>query len=345
MNADAPSMNVQRLVIAAPYRRGPWCCQQHRLALPSSPRKRPYQRSIHNNSFGSNNDRGVGTPSSSQTTTSDATDRTVVAASTIPKMGRGVRAGQYATTTRIFTGDEIERFGRLIRDLNPLHSSSMSSSLPLSTPSLSTETSGVREGSEIDTIDGSDDDLLDLQRSILEEAGLIRYRADDDGVGGSSRSNKSDDKASGSGALVHGIFVSSLFSSIFASIAPGCVYANQSLDFRAPVFAEETVVGCIRIARIRSTPRRKPGVVVECHTRVYKVSSSSSTSYSSSTSSSAAAGPVTENHHHHHHHHYQQQQQQGPVEAQLVVGGSANVWLPMGYTSEADRPKRGNRTK
>lgn len=176
--------------------------------------------------------------------------------STIPTMGRGLTVGQYATTTRTYTSEEVDGFGNLIRDFNPLHSSPCIDSWE----------------------EEADKELFELQRSALEASGLIRGKA-----------------------LVHGMFVSSIFSSIFASIAPGCVYVNQDLDFKAPVFAEDTVVGSIKIAKIRDWTRRKGGVVAECQTRIYKLIPSEETNIS------------------------------GPSQAELVIKGTANVWLPIGH--------------
>ncbi len=172
--------------------------------------------------------------------------------SNIPKMGRGVVVGQYANTTRTYTSEEVDAFGRLIRDFNPLHSS------------------GGDSWEE-------EDDLLALQRNALKKNRLIRDKE-----------------------LVHGIFVAGIFSSIFATIAPGCVYVNQDVDFRAPVFCDDTVVGSIHILKVRDWTRRKGGVVAECQTRVYKVDDTRNS-------------------------------QIGPVEAELVINGKANVWLPIGH--------------
>jgi acyl dehydratase len=183
----------------------------------------------------------------------------------------------------------VENFGRLIRDFNPLHSSSSSSS-PNAGRWWEEENTNNDDGDE-------EENLFELQQSALEAAGLIRFH--NDGVTPK--------------ALVHGIFVSGIFSSIFASIAPGCVYVNQSLDFCGPVFVEDTVVGCLQIERVRDWTRRRRkggirgGVVVECHTRVYKLLSSNNNAY---------------------------QQSQSPVEAQLVIKGRANVWLPIGKKHE-----------
>ena len=211
--------------------------------------------------------------------------------STIAKMGRGVEVGQYATTTRTYTSKEVDSFGNLIRDFNPLHSSSSSIS------------SRGWWGVEPKNSDDKVEELFELQRSALETAGLIRFEKD-----GSDTTNTTTVAK----ALVHGIFVSGIFSSIFASIAPGCVYVNQSLDFCAPVYVEDTVVGCIHIERIRDWTRRKGGVVVECQTRVYKLI--------------AASNAINNNN--------SPYQQQSPSAAELVIQGRANVWLPIGHINE-----------
>ena len=213
-------------------------------------------------------------------------------ASTIPKMGRngGVRVGQYATKTRTYTSDDVTMFGALIADFNPLHSTSGDLEQWLEEDETNASVTGNRDHTE------GDENLLELQRVALENAGLIQYQ----------NNGKDDATHTTTKAVVHGIFVSGIFSSIFASIAPGCVYVNQDLDFRAPVFVEDTVVGCIHIKRIRDWRRRqRGGIVVECDTRVYRLISSTNA--------------PCELH---------------PTDAQLAVNGSANVWLPIGYPAD-----------
>jgi acyl dehydratase len=68
--------------------------------------------------------------------------------------------------------------------------------------------------------------------------------------------------------LVHGMLVSSIFSSIFSNLSPGCVYLNQSLTFAAPVFVDELVTGRIEITKVRKW--RRGGVVVQCDTKVFR---------------------------------------------------------------------------
>jgi acyl dehydratase len=67
-------------------------------------------------------------------------------------------------------------------------------------------------------------------------------------------------------ALVHGMLVASIFSSIFGSLVPGCVYLNQRLNFAAPVYADEIVLGRIEIEKVRKW--RRGGIVVQCDTQV-----------------------------------------------------------------------------
>lgn len=67
--------------------------------------------------------------------------------------------------------------------------------------------------------------------------------------------------------LVHGMLVSSIFSSIFASLVPGSIYINQTLQFATPIFAGDTIVGRVEIEKIRKW--RKGGVVVQCVTQVF----------------------------------------------------------------------------
>eukprot|EP00529_Nitzschia_sp_RCC80_P037036 CAMPEP_0113444314 /NCGR_PEP_ID=MMETSP0014_2-20120614/2603_1 /TAXON_ID=2857 /ORGANISM="Nitzschia sp." /LENGTH=152 /DNA_ID=CAMNT_0000335323 /DNA_START=1 /DNA_END=457 /DNA_ORIENTATION=+ /assembly_acc=CAM_ASM_000159 len=58
-----------------------------------------------------------------------------------------------------------------------------------------------------------------------------------DGDGGISTASPGGGRCS----VVHGMLVAALFSSIFGCIAPGCVYLNQTLDFKKPVYVGDTV--------------------------------------------------------------------------------------------------------
>lgn len=41
--------------------------------------------------------------------------------------------------------------------------------------------------------------------------------------------------------VVHGMLYSSLFSTIFATQVPGCIYLEQSVHFKSPVFVGDAV--------------------------------------------------------------------------------------------------------
>lgn len=114
-------------------------------------------------------------------------------------------------------------------------------------------------------------------------------------------------------AVVHGMLVSSLFSSIFATVAPGCVYINQSLDFVSPVFVDDVVVGRLEITRVRQWPRRRrSGVVVTCDTQILRRVVPTDGSISENNNSrSDGSGTTNET-------------------VVLAVRGVANVWLPIG---------------
>jgi acyl dehydratase len=65
-------------------------------------------------------------------------------------------------------------------------------------------------------------------------------------------------------ALVHGMLVSSLFSCIFGTLIPGAIYRSQTLQFRAPIYANDFVVGRIMVTKVKETR----GLLVTCDTTV-----------------------------------------------------------------------------
>jgi len=203
-------------------------------------------------------------------------------------MGRGVAIGQYGTMTRSYTAKDVDSFARLIRDFNPLHSSSSSSF-----------GGGGGVGNDNDDGGGGGDSLLALQHASPEAAGWMGFQTN------TTRT-----------ALVHGVFVAGVFSSVFAHLAPGCVYTNQTLDFVSPVFAGDTVVGCVHVENVRDRSRRNRGVVVQCRTRVYTLSSNHNKN-----EGGGGGG----------------RQPPQPTPAKLSVNGRASVWLPIGYPGAEER--------
>lgn len=61
--------------------------------------------------------------------------------------------------------------------------------------------------------------------------------------------------------VVHGMLTSSLFSAIFGSHIPGCIYLDQTLTFKKPVYLNEEVTARIDVLKAR-------GRVVKCNTTV-----------------------------------------------------------------------------
>ncbi len=152
----------------------------------------------------------------------------------IPHMGYGICVGQHASMQRTYSLQDVHEFGALVQDFNPLHSPQV-------------------------FVVNKDDGLVGdcLSATVIGkshvDAGLIRMV---------------DDEFTTSKPVVHGMLISSIFSSIFASLAPGCVYMNQTLDFVVPVHAGDTITGHVKIERIRKW--RKGGVVVQCRTEAHK---------------------------------------------------------------------------
>ena len=160
---------------------------------------------------------------------------------------------------RRFSVEEVVEFGDLVHDKNLLH-----------IPPVSSWDEAREEHSQLDA-------LLD--------SGLIQFIDEEN-----------QESLSAFKPLVHGIFVSSLFSSIFGTLSPGCVYMNQTLQFAAPVYVEDRVVAKVDIEKIRKW--RKGGVVVQCRT-VASVANDDNDRF----------------------------------DAKTAVTGTANVWLPTGYVA------------
>jgi acyl dehydratase len=68
------------------------------------------------------------------------------------------------------------------------------------------------------------------------------------------------------GTIVHGIFVSSLFSTLFGRLLTGAVYVNQSLNFKKPVHVGKPVIATVKVLSVIS--RAGKGDIIECQTNV-----------------------------------------------------------------------------
>ena len=67
-------------------------------------------------------------------------------------------------------------------------------------------------------------------------------------------------------AVVHGMLVASLFSSIFGTLIPGSVYRKQNLEFRQPVFAGDAIIARVEVTDVRNMKGR--GSLVTCNTNM-----------------------------------------------------------------------------
>lgn len=70
--------------------------------------------------------------------------------------------------------------------------------------------------------------------------------------------------------IVHGMLLSSLFSSIFGSLIPGAIYRSQSLKFNNPICVGEEVIGRVIVRKLKHTNRNGSGVLCMCDTMVVK---------------------------------------------------------------------------
>ncbi|KAL7538256.1 hypothetical protein ACHAXR_008397 [Thalassiosira sp. AJA248-18] len=72
--------------------------------------------------------------------------------------------------------------------------------------------------------------------------------------------------------IVHGILLSSAFSTIFGTLIPGCIYRNQTLKFQHPVYVDERICGRVVVKKLRQINRQggASGVLCTCDTTVTK---------------------------------------------------------------------------
>jgi 3-hydroxybutyryl-CoA dehydratase len=65
------------------------------------------------------------------------------------------------------------------------------------------------------------------------------------------------------GTIVHGIFTSSLFSTIFGRALPGAIYVDQQLAFKRPVHVGIQVIARVEVLEVQE---RNKGHLVTCAT-------------------------------------------------------------------------------
>ena len=67
------------------------------------------------------------------------------------------------------------------------------------------------------------------------------------------------------GTIVHGILVSSLFSTLFGRSLTGSIYVSQSLNFKSPVHVGAEVIAKMEI---KSAEKKRKGMLLTCSTTV-----------------------------------------------------------------------------
>ena len=68
------------------------------------------------------------------------------------------------------------------------------------------------------------------------------------------------------GTIVHGIFVSSLFSTLFGRSLHGAIYVSQTLNFKQPVYVGAHVRAQIEVLTIE---RKRKGYLLTCSTNAF----------------------------------------------------------------------------
>lgn len=81
-------------------------------------------------------------------------------------------------------------------------------------------------------------------------------------------------------SIVHGVLLTSIFSTIFGTLIPGCMYRSQSFKFYHPVYVDEEISGRVIVTRLRQINARDSndddknsngsGVLCKCDTTIYK---------------------------------------------------------------------------
>lgn len=66
--------------------------------------------------------------------------------------------------------------------------------------------------------------------------------------------------------IVHGIYVSSLFSTVFGSTIVGAIYVGQSLRFRQPVHVDAEVLARVEVKKIE---HKRQGYLLTCESTVH----------------------------------------------------------------------------
>ena len=100
---------------------------------------------------------------------------------------------------------------------------------------------------------------------------VTKYYGSDDNIVRRCDDNGDQNIHQESRPILHGILLSSLFSTIFGTIIPGCIYRSQTLKFYHPVHVDELVCGRVVVTKLRQISRNGGrGVLCSCDTTVTK---------------------------------------------------------------------------
>ena len=264
--------------------------------------------------------------------TSTSTSTTTSVKGTIPWGGRGVEEGQSSHVERTFTSNDIQTFGILVGDLNPLHHLSFRKKKKNNNDNKHGQDDDQQKeggGGKEDETDSWEHHPLFIQQQSQKQQ---QFMNDD-----KNQQQQQQEESNQTKEIVHGMLVASLFSCIFGTLAPGAVYLKQTLQFVKPVYVGTPVVATTTIVRVRDWKRRRGGVVVTCQTKVHSPSPpswslSSPTTTNSCKSSSTTTTTTTGDNNNNNNgpvDGHQPVQQQQVVEDYVV--GEADVWLHQGY--------------
>lgn len=89
------------------------------------------------------------------------------------------------------------------------------------------------------------------------------------------------------GPIVHGILVSSLFSTLFGRRIKGSIYVSQSLEFKRPVYVGDSIKAHMEVIK---KEEKKKGDLLTCSTIVYLNNNDDNDSSSSSNGKIAVTG-------------------------------------------------------
>ncbi|CAK70592.1 unnamed protein product (macronuclear) [Paramecium tetraurelia] len=68
--------------------------------------------------------------------------------------------------------------------------------------------------------------------------------------------------------VVHGMLSASLFSTLVGTNFPGCIYLEQSINFKAPIFLDEQILAQVLIQDIKHTKGRQ---ILKLNTTIEKM--------------------------------------------------------------------------